>query len=260
MGKLRIEACLTRMAAGKPPTENWSALIEYLDSDGLRPERVIDTDEHPLVLDLGRQSELLRGRADLDAAKLGQLIDEAMLAAGARFAFGRWAEDRDLYTSDQFADPDSDERRSIHLGLDVFCEAGTIVSAPFDGVVRVFAEDRAELGYGPMLILEHATEHGVPFYTLYGHLDHVSVAQRRYGDPIHAGQSIAAVGSPPRNGNWPPHLHFQIILDLLGLGEAFPGVAAPSQRALWLALSPSPARFFPECAASDLECDQAAAS
>lgn len=255
MGKLRIESCLARIKAGKPAVDSLPAVMAYLESDGLRPEPIVDTDERTLVLDLGKNSQLLTGRINLDAEKLGQLIDGAMLAAGTRFAFGRWGEDRDLYSSDHFADSASGERRSVHMGLDVFCEAGTIVAAPLDGKVHTFTEDRAELGYGPMLILEHETEDGIPFYTLYGHLDHVSVAQRRYGDPVHAGQSIAAVGSPPKNGNWPPHLHFQIIVDLLGIGADFPGVAAPSQRELWLALSPSPARFFPDCPASDLECD-----
>jgi 4-aminobutyrate aminotransferase-like enzyme len=42
------------------------------------------------------------------------------------------------------------------------------------------------------------------------------------------------------NGGWPPHLHFQIILDLLDYGRDFPGVAKASQRSLWKALSPDP--------------------
>src|SRR5437764_10555327 len=37
-----------------------------------------------------------------------------------------------------------------------------------------------------------------------------------------------------------PHVHFQIILDLLELGADFPGVAYASQRAVWTSLSPDP--------------------
>ena len=42
------------------------------------------------------------------------------------------------------------------------------------------------------------------------------------------------------NGGWTPHLHLQIITDLLGLGTDFPGVAPPSQRAAWAQLCPDP--------------------
>src|SRR5258707_11554073 len=37
-----------------------------------------------------------------------------------------------------------------------------------------------------------------------------------------------------------PHVHFQIILDLLDLGADFPGVAYASQRSVWMSLSPDP--------------------
>jgi 4-aminobutyrate aminotransferase-like enzyme len=42
------------------------------------------------------------------------------------------------------------------------------------------------------------------------------------------------------NGGWPPHLHLQIILDLLDRGAQFPGVARASERAVWMSLSPDP--------------------
>jgi 4-aminobutyrate aminotransferase-like enzyme len=42
------------------------------------------------------------------------------------------------------------------------------------------------------------------------------------------------------NGGWTPHLHFQLITDILELGTDFPGVARPSQREVWRALCPDP--------------------
>ena len=77
--------------------------------------------------------------------------------------------------------------------------------------------------------------------------------QVRQGQLVRAGQAIATVGAPPGNGNWPPHLHFQLILDLLGLGQNFPGVARASEQSYWLGLSPSPARFFPDMPAGELD-------
>jgi 4-aminobutyrate aminotransferase-like enzyme len=54
------------------------------------------------------------------------------------------------------------------------------------------------------------------------------------------GQRIGRIGSPPGNGDWPPHLHFQVVTDLLGRRGDFPGVAPASRRNVWLSLCPDP--------------------
>ncbi len=55
-----------------------------------------------------------------------------------------------------------------------------------------------------------------------------------------AGEKIAEVGDTRVNGGWPPHLHFQIITDMLGETGNYKGVAPPSQRRVWKSLSPDP--------------------
>ena len=145
------------------------------------------------------------------------------------------------------------ESRSIHMGVDVFCKAGTPVFAPLDGRVHIKANNAAELDYGPMLVLEHEAPTGESFYSLYGHLSLSGIEHVSQGQPVLAGDRIATIGTAPENGNWPPHLHFQLILDLLGLDADFPGVAMRSQQSIWLALSPLPGMFFPECDASLLD-------
>ena len=57
---------------------------------------------------------------------------------------------------------------------------------------------------------------------------------------IAPGVPFAEVGPPPENGDWPPHLHFQVIADLQGRRGDFPGVVAPAERAAWAALCPDP--------------------
>ena len=52
--------------------------------------------------------------------------------------------------------------------------------------------------------------------------------------------AIAEVGAPPGNGDWAPHLHLQLITDLLELDRDFPGVAFASRRDVWRSLSPDP--------------------
>ena len=48
---------------------------------------------------------------------------------------------------------------------------------------------------------------------------------------VNAGEQFAAIGAPPENGDWWPHVHFQIITDMLDVPCNFNGVAASSQRA-----------------------------
>lgn len=205
------------------------------------PIPVIPTDGKAIVLDLSAGAELFgRPIAGLDVDALSVLIDRAMAEAGTGFAFGRYGEPRELYSSDLFGDR-SGERRTIHLGIDLFCAAGTAVHTPEDGVVEFVANNDRELDYGPLVIIDHGD-----YRTLYGHLSLDTLGHVSPGQAVAAGDRIARVGEPPTNGNWPPHLHFQCIDDIAGLGIDFPGVAAKSEWHRWESRSPSPHRFFPE--------------
>jgi len=210
--------------------------------------RIIETDGNAIVLDLSTGARLCgHAIAGLNVADFGRLIDRTMEDAGTEFSFGRWGEPRELYSNDNFASEGSDECRTVHMGIDVFCAAGVPVYTPLDGIVEYLANNKAELDYGPLVILRHQDDAGKNFFTLYGHLSLDTLERVTVGQPVLAGQQIASVGEPPTNGNWPPHLHFQLINDLLNLGIDFPGVARKSEKSYWLELSPSPAEFFPEC-------------
>ncbi len=141
-------------------------------------------------------------------------------------AIGRYNEARLFYTEPMF------EGRTIHLGLDIFAAPGTPIFAPLDGTVYAIANNMKRLDYGPVMIIEHES-----FFTLYGHL---AAAPLPVGTRVKAGQEIARIGARPRNGDWPPHLHFQIIRDLLDLDCDFPGVAAAGLREVYTAISPDP--------------------
>ncbi|HEY7819172.1 MAG TPA: aminotransferase class III-fold pyridoxal phosphate-dependent enzyme, partial [Vicinamibacteria bacterium] len=162
-----------------------------------------------------------------------------MAREGARLGIGRYDEARLLYKTDAFRTKNG-EPRTVHLGIDLFVEPGTPIRAPIGGRVHSFAVNDAPLDYGPTLLLEHATDEGDRFFTLYGHLSLDSLEGLERGQAVSPGETIARVGTYEVNGNWPPHLHFQIVLDLLGKEGDFPGVGAPSERDLWLALSPDP--------------------
>jgi 4-aminobutyrate aminotransferase-like enzyme len=173
-------------------------------------------------------------------------IFAAIRARGADVGFGGYGEPRMVYAAPAFGDPTAapGERRTVHLGIDLFAPAGTPVHAPLEGVVFAAANNARWLDYGPVIVLEHATPGGVSFFTLYGHLSVDSLDGMHAGRPIAKGERIARFGTPDVNGGWTPHLHFQLVTDLLDRGTDYPGVGRPSQRELWLAFCPDPARLL----------------
>ena len=98
------------------------------------------------------------------------------------------------------------------------------------GIVHGFEEATDRLDYGPVIVLRHEQGPAV-FYTLYGHLSRESLDGLYIGKPIAQGERFAALGAPPINGDWWPHVHFQIITDMLDISCNYNGVALHSQRA-----------------------------
>ncbi len=264
----RLAHYTLRAACGMAPAPQTAKVVAWLR--GVTPARVVDADLHSAavqVLDLSIGSPQLQSRdlweatsvtrgmgtdtrpggasatsaADAGTPDLMPLQGMYGSSAGS-VAIGRYDEARAIYTGPNFAVANSaiGERRTIHLGIDVFAPPDTPVYAPLAGVVHACANNTARLDYGPVIVLAHATGDGTPFYTLYGHLTAGSLDAVHVGQPIAAGEQVGAIGAPPTNGDWPPHLHLQIITDLLELDTDFPGVAAPSQRAVYLGLAPDP--------------------
>jgi len=235
-----------REACGLAPGLGGADVRRWLSANAKSFASVLDVDLRTApsaVLDLSVGSTFLG--ADPHAGEAGPLTEKVfaeMKRAGVSVAVGRYDEARSLYTTDLFGaggNPE-EERRTIHLGLDLFVEPGAAVRAPMDGVVHAMANNAAPLDYGPVVILEHRTDGGQAFYTLYGHLATESLAELKPGRAVARGQEFARVGTAQENGGWAPHVHFQVILDLLERGCDFPGVARASERAVWTALSPDP--------------------
>jgi 4-aminobutyrate aminotransferase-like enzyme/Ser/Thr protein kinase RdoA (MazF antagonist) len=233
-----------RDACGLSPVPHASRVTSWLATqDGAPLLSGIDLKTaRSLVLDLGVGSRFLG--ADPAAAETGALtrtIFGAMERAGAAVAVGRYDEPRLLYSSALFGGGTPiDERRTVHLGVDLFVAPRTLVHASLDGVVHVRANNRAALDYGPLVILRHATGNGDTFFTLYGHLSTDSLDGLAVGQRVGRGEPFARVGTSDENGGWPPHVHFQVILDLLDQDADFLGVAYASECALWTGLSPDP--------------------
>jgi len=234
-----------RDACGFDPHPSAAAVREHLASTPAAPLLGRPWAEVPLfALDLSVGSDLFAAQ-DVGAGpeRFDVLIRRDVDGDPDAVAVGGYAEARLLYTTPEFAtaeDPAA-ERRTVHLGTDLWTYAGTALHAPRAGRVVHVHDNDAPLDYGPMVVLEHATDDGVPFWSLYGHLAVETLSHLREGDAVAVGDVIGWIGSPPRNGDWAPHVHCQVILDLLDLGVDYPGVAVPSQASTFLGLSPDPA-------------------
>ncbi|MGB0836833.1 MAG: aminotransferase class III-fold pyridoxal phosphate-dependent enzyme [Flavobacteriaceae bacterium] len=161
-------------------------------------------------------------------------------------AIGGYLEARTLYTSEAFQKIDLNQinYRSIHLGIDLWFKNGHVLKAPLDGKIVLLENHQIRKDYGPLIVLEHLLDSGRKFYTLYGHLSTESTAQLSLGQQIKQGQKFAEIGNSTENGNWVPHLHFQLVMDLLGNTKNFPGVAYPDDIEAWKMICPSPMILF----------------
>lgn len=131
------------------------------------------------------------------------------------------------------------EPRRLHLGIDIWGKPYTKVMAPLDGIVHSFAFNNAFGDYGATIVLTHNLE-GQTFHTLYGHLSLNSIKNIHGGDRIKKGDVFAEFGIPFENGQWPPHLHFQLIIDMQGMKGDYTGVCKISERETYLANCPDP--------------------
>jgi 4-aminobutyrate aminotransferase-like enzyme/Ser/Thr protein kinase RdoA (MazF antagonist) len=242
----RLARYTLRQACGLVPVPQTQHIVNWLKSNSDDFAPIIDSDrlqQSPLVLDLSVGSLMLGGDFDgKDTEAVARKVFEQIEVAGAGVGVGRYNEARLIYTGDQFKVPSDElpESRTIHLGLDLYMPAGTQVYAPIDGVVHSFKNNRDPLDYGPTIILEHQTDDGDSFYTLYGHLSTESLSGLTADMPVSKGQLIAQIGDTDVNGGWPPHLHFQLITDMLAESGNFPGAARPGMRDVWLNISPDP--------------------
>lgn len=183
---------------------------------------------------LGPSIALLTGGQRPDMPAFSDRTFDAWLAAqDVPYGLGAYAEDRRVYTAAQFADAGSPERRSVHTGIDVFAPAMTPVYAPIAGRVLYVTYNADPLDYGHTLIVQHDAG-GVPFYTLYGHLAGTLPGLLGVGDTVEPGQLIAHLGDWHENGGWAPHIHFQIMTDMLGRTDGnYVGAAHPSLWDVW---------------------------
>ena len=192
------------------------------------------------------QPDLSASNADLTPAIMKDIFlfsewfDNLREKSRALYAIGGYAEHRTVYANSSVFDGDADRPdRRFHLGVDIWGEALTPVMSPLPAKVHSKAFNDRKGDYGATVILEHDLE-GKTFFTLYGHLSKGLLDKLYVGKDLEPGEAFAEFGLPAENGNWPPHLHFQIIDELGDRAGDYPGVCAFEEKDKWLHNSPDP--------------------
>lgn len=185
-------------------------------------------------------TELSQTQLDSPEA-MQEYLNEFLRKQGGTVAWGGYNEHRGLYKrSGLFSSAEEEELiRNRHIGIDVWAPAGTAVLAVLDAKIHSLKDNNNFGDYGPTIILEHESEAG-KFHTLYGHLERNSLQNLQVGQEVKQGEQIAALGDASENGNYAPHLHFQIILDLNGKEGDYPGVASKKELDFYLNNCPDP--------------------
>jgi murein DD-endopeptidase MepM/ murein hydrolase activator NlpD len=194
-----------------------------------------------LLLDFTETNLALTSDIIDDTNAFSNYINSKLQTENAKFGIGGYNEHRTVYSRSKVFDATNpeEEPRRLHLGIDIWCDAGTPVFAPLNGRVHSYAFNDRFGDYGATIILAHELD-GFQFHTLYGHLSLRDLEGLTEGKLIQAGEEIAHFGPPGENGHWPPHLHFQLIIDMEGNKGDYPGVCKFSEREKYLTNCPDP--------------------
>lgn len=207
------------------------------------PLMPFDPNKDKLVaLDLTANNQSLTEEIFTDTDLFCSYINALRESQDARYLIGGYNEHRKMYARSKIfmeASDGREEPRCIHLGIDIWGAAGTTVFAPLGGMVHSFAFNDRFGDYGATIIISHQLD-GLTFYTLYGHLSLADLSSLSEGQYVSAGSVLAHLGNPQENGHWPPHLHFQMILEIGMHKGDYPGVCRISEREKYLQNSPDP--------------------
>jgi 4-aminobutyrate aminotransferase-like enzyme/Ser/Thr protein kinase RdoA (MazF antagonist)/murein DD-endopeptidase MepM/ murein hydrolase activator NlpD len=235
-----------RVACGFPVTSRAPAIQAWLNENRGTFAPVMDKDLTDLPIGSLSVEACSNPQNPFEMSK----AEAATLGADIGFKDQDWlahyGEPRLVYTDTAFYNGPwkASNRRTVHLGIDVFMPAGTSVHSPMAASVHHAEVRDGELDYGGMVVLRHETEAGDAFYTLYGHLAPSSISDLQQGQTLERGQVFAALGAQEENGGWDPHLHFQMATTVEAMGEDWPGVADPDEFDLWSEICPNPAALL----------------
>ncbi|MEZ7498593.1 peptidoglycan DD-metalloendopeptidase family protein [Flavobacterium sp. Arc3] len=192
-----------------------------------------------VALDLSVLNYNLREQSMADSADFEKYIENYLTSNNSKVAYGGYNEERNLYKRSTIFKDIETEERNMHIGLDLWIKAGTPILAALEGKIHSFNFNAGFGDYGPTIILEHHIENQT-FYTLYGHLSLDSLDNLAVGTVYKKGQQIGLLGDAAVNGDYSPHLHFQIIDNIGANSGDYPGVCTKSDLDFYLNNCPDP--------------------
>ena len=202
--------------------------------------------ENIKYLDLGMESKILGNFIDFEDQELFEYkLNKIRKAHPNTILAGGYGEIRPVYQTASFIEKRNEGKayRSQHLGIDFWLASGTAIKTLWDGEIHLSTYIDVAKDYGGLIITKHQLK-GATFYLLHGHLSKASVHHFSVGDKIQKGDIIGYLGNQKENGGWVPHLHFQVILDMMQEKENFPGVCAPDRFKVWKSICPDPNLLF----------------
>ncbi|MDX8554173.1 peptidoglycan DD-metalloendopeptidase family protein [Tenacibaculum sp. 1B UA] len=203
-------------------------MIEFLNNISQKPLQVVDVSipfKEYVPISLAASNKELT--LDISSSKEWEAYLENYFSREKKIvAFGGYLEVRGIYNrSEHFNKLSEENQRNIHLGIDLWCDAGTDILAVLDGEVHSFKNNTSYGDYGPTIIIKHSIE-GNEFYSLYGHLSLESLEDISVGKKVKQGDKIGTLGDSSVNGDYAPHLHFQLIIDIEYYYGDYPGVSS----------------------------------
>jgi hypothetical protein len=239
------------------PNSNWTnfkgmmlGLLRELSHGAAELLEIPMRGSFPPRIDLSVQNIGHTGERIFEFARLQGYVQGRMAATGSPVVWGGYLEQRLIYDSSPLFHGEA-QRRDIHLGLDFWAAAGVGVFAPLAGRVHSFQDNAGFRDYGGTVILEHRVgsdfagsgRGGVVFHSLYGHLSRRSLEGLFVGMEVARGGLVGELGTVEENGGWPPHLHFQLVVDMQGMTGDYPGVCAVEELKGFVPNCPDP-RFL----------------
>lgn len=240
------------------PTNAEDVFRQWTQLQNFHPVVKLPTGAKKIPLVFTEENRELTPEILASTALFTQYIEQVLRDHHAHFGYGGYAEHRTIYQRSEHFNG-AEEPRRLHLGLDIWGAVGTPVWCPYEGKVHSFAFNQQFGDYGATIILEHEflpnlladqipmgnkigkEQNGekeqnekLKFYTLYGHLSIQDIVGLKEGQVFESGSLLAHFGSETDNGGWPPHLHFQVMLDMQGMRGDYPGVCRYSERDKYL--------------------------
>lgn len=149
---------------------------------------------------------------------VNEVFDEGSLVkyenATFPMPFETWDKSKDVITSrfskSRTITVNGRVQSGAHTGMDIVCisKASPKICAVASGTVVV--AKAGSTGYGNYVVIQHISDEGKRFYTLYGHMVDCSIAVAE-GSEVKVGQVLGIMGSTGNSTG--PHLHFEVRLN-----------------------------------------------